>query len=61
MWVDNQNLQHSLLKLSGEKLIGIDTESRVARTCLDTSKELMATIQIATSKEVYIFDAKVLR
>jgi len=61
LWVHQQILQQCLLKLSSEKLIGIDTESRVARTCLDSSKDLMATIQIATTKQVYIFDAKVLR
>ena len=38
-------------------MIGIDTESRVARTSLDTSYDVLATIQIATSKEVFVFDA----
>lgn len=47
--------------MAEEKLIGIDTESRVARTTLDNSYDVLATIQIATVKEVFIFDALALK
>lgn len=42
-------------------MIGIDTESRVARTALDSSYDVLATIQIAAGKEVFIFDALALK
>ena len=38
-------------------MIGIDTESRVARTSLDREYDILATVQIATPKNVFIFDA----
>lgn len=42
-------------------MIGIDTESRVARTSLDSAYDVLATIQIATPNEVFIFDALALK
>ena len=57
VWVNQDNLKSSLERLCEEKVIGIDTESRVARTSLDNSYDVLATIQIATSKEVFVFDA----
>ncbi len=48
-------------KVAEAKVIGIDTESRVARTTLDTNFDVLATIQIAAGKEVFIFDALALK
>lgn len=39
------------------KIIGIDTESLVARTALHSSLDVLATVQISTLFKVYIFDA----
>jgi ribonuclease D len=50
-----------LEKVAEAKVIGIDTESRVARTTLDTNFDVLATIQIAAGKEVFIFDALALK
>jgi uncharacterized protein YgiM (DUF1202 family) len=43
------------------QIIGIDTESTVARTTLDTNYNLLATVQIAINNKVYIYDAKDLK
>jgi len=49
------------MTVSKQKVIGIDTESRVARTSLDKAYDVLATIQIATDNEVFIFDALALK
>lgn len=40
------------------KILGLDTESYVARTKFSTEMELIATIQISDGKKAFIFDAK---
>lgn len=61
VWVDESNLRDCLVRITDSRVIGIDTESRVVRTTLDTSYDVLATIQIAADKSVYILDALVLK
>ena len=51
-------LQHFLEDILSSNEIGIDTESHVARTKFSSEASLLALIQIATAKKVYLFDAK---
>lgn len=48
IWVNSKNVNEAVEELFSADLIGIDTESTVARTTLNSSYELLATIQIAT-------------
>jgi ribonuclease D len=59
--VGEENVAESLEQICAQKVIGIDTESRVARTSLDRSLDVLATVQIATPTKVFIFDALALK
>jgi ribonuclease D len=61
IWVDEANIQFSVEQVFNSTIIGIDTESTVARTTLSTTYELLSIVQIANGKHIFIFDAKFLK
>jgi len=61
IWVNRHNIDDCLEEMCQADIIGIDTESTVARTTLDTNYSLLATVQIATPTKVFIYDAKDLK
>lgn len=61
VWVNRHNIDECLEEMCKADIIGIDTESTVARTTLDTNYSLLATVQIATHNKVFIYDAKDLK
>lgn len=59
--VDESNHEAAISEVFQSPVIGIDTESTVARTTLSTTYDLLAIVQISTGNKVFIFDAKLLK
>lgn len=53
---DFPKIDFILEQISTSDMIGIDTESHVARSKLDSEEDLVATLQIATKKGAYVFE-----
>lgn len=58
--VTDDNIELATKEVFTSDIIGIDTESTVARTSLNTNIDLLSIVQISTKNKVYIFDAKIL-
>lgn len=52
------DLNYYLKDIVQSQILGLDTQSYVARTKFCTDSELIATIQISNGKRAYVFDAK---
>ncbi len=58
--VTEDNIEMAIKDVFSSDIIGIDTESTVARTSLNSNIDLLSIVQISTKNKVYIFDAKIL-